>query len=184
MLRIGKHKRCSLSIYHTSFDPHQLHYSIATHTLVKRKKEIFYDLKTSVCYLSLVFSRSSFYSAQICKNASAIFLSGFSFENKIRFKRYSNDFKGNCSNSFYPIYILLVDNKNRWIETFKGMDSNETRSKQRKTLTQLRPLNASNCSVRKRMLVWVAITIVSIMHVCPYTCFVNVWRYTIWVRLA
>ena len=105
LLRIGKHKRCSLSIYHTSFDPHQLHYSIATHTLVKRKKEILFDLKTSVCYLSLVFSRSSFYSAQICKNASAI-LNGVSFEIKIRFKRYSNDFKGNCMNSFYPIYIL------------------------------------------------------------------------------
>ena len=30
LLRIGKHKRCSLSIYHTSFDPHQLHYSKAT----------------------------------------------------------------------------------------------------------------------------------------------------------
>ena len=105
LLRIGKHKRCSLSIYHTSFDPHQLHYSIATHTLVKRKKEILFDLKTSVCYLSLVFPRSSFYSAQICKNASAI-LNGVSFEIKIRFKRQSNDFKGNCMNSFYPIYIL------------------------------------------------------------------------------
>ena len=83
LLRIGKHKRCSLSIYHTSFDPHQLHYSIATHTLVKRKKEILFDLKTSVCYLSLVFPRSSFYSAQICKNASAILFS-MGFHSKLK----------------------------------------------------------------------------------------------------
>ena len=62
LLRIGKHKRCSLSIYHTSFDPHQLHYSIPTYICWRGKRNILHDLKL-VCNLSVVFSSSLFYFA-------------------------------------------------------------------------------------------------------------------------
>ena len=89
LLRIGKHKRCSLSIYHTSFDPHQLHYSKAT---IEEERNIPRPYNQRAIYLGS-FQEFFLFCANMQKYFRNAFLSGFLFETKIQIKCYSNGFQ-------------------------------------------------------------------------------------------
>ena len=112
LLKIGKHKRCSLSIYHTSFDPHQLHYSKATFIFPQKKKEILHDRTTSGLFIFGLF-KNAFYFAQICKMLPQCFSKWIFIRTKRQFKCYSNGFQSQSFKSFYLIYIRKLGSKVR-----------------------------------------------------------------------